>query len=79
MPPGAYTGLMRDLDKGLAEPAEDAEAHVLGAHGGSREQGDNITLTGQTASQHYLPPWGMKPTVLDPRNVADLHTFALIH
>jgi hypothetical protein len=36
------------------------------------------TLSSQTASQHYLPPWGMKPTVLDLRNLADLHTLALI-
>ena len=42
--PGAYKGLMRDLDKALEEQTEDAEAHVLGAHGGSREQGDNVTL-----------------------------------
>jgi hypothetical protein len=26
---------MRDLDKALAEPAENAEAHVLGGHGGA--------------------------------------------
>jgi hypothetical protein len=28
----------------------------------------------QTASQHYLPLWGMKPTVLDHCNLLDLHT-----
>src|SRR5262245_31712296 len=33
----------------------------------------------QTASEHYLPPWGMKPTVSDRRNLLDLHTLALIH
>jgi hypothetical protein len=26
---------MRDLDKALAEPAENAEAHVLGGRGGA--------------------------------------------
>ena len=26
--------------------------------------------SGQTASQHYLPPWGVKPTVLDRRNLS---------
>jgi hypothetical protein len=33
----------------------------------------------QTASEHYLPPWGMKPTVLDQRNPLDLHTLTLTH
>jgi hypothetical protein len=33
----------------------------------------------QTASQHYLPPWGMKPTVLDQRNLLDLYTLTLTH
>src|SRR5688500_921430 len=30
-------------------------------------------------SQHYLPLWGMKPTVLDQRNLLDLHTLILTH
>ena len=38
IPPNAYHGLMRDLDKAAEEQAEDAEAHVLGGHGGRREQ-----------------------------------------
>jgi hypothetical protein len=33
----------------------------------------------QTASEHYLPPWGMKPTVLDPRNPLDFHTLTRMH
>jgi hypothetical protein len=35
--------------------------------------------TPQTAPQHYLPPWGMKPTVLYQRNPSDLHALALMH
>jgi hypothetical protein len=34
---------------------------------------------GQTTSEHYLPPWGMKPTVSDQRNLVDLHTLILTH
>jgi hypothetical protein len=34
---------------------------------------------GQTTSEHYLPPWGMKPTVLDQRNLLDLHTLTLAY
>ena len=37
IPPQAYKGLMRDLDKALQEQAEDAEAHALEGHGGKRE------------------------------------------
>jgi len=33
----------------------------------------------QTASEHYLPLWGMKPTVLEQRNLLDLHTLILAH
>jgi len=33
----------------------------------------------QTTSEHCLPPWGMKPTVLDHRNLADLHALTLTH
>jgi CheY-like chemotaxis protein len=33
----------------------------------------------QTASEHYLPPWGMKPTVLEQRNLLDLRTLILAH
>ena len=33
----------------------------------------------QTASEHYLPPWGMKPTVLDQRNPLDLHPLTRTH
>jgi putative transposase len=33
----------------------------------------------QTTSEHHLPPWGMKPTVLDQRNLLDLHTLTLTH
>jgi hypothetical protein len=33
----------------------------------------------QTASQHCLRLWGMKPTVLDPRNLSDLHSLVLLH
>jgi hypothetical protein len=31
----------------------------------------------QTTSEHYLPPWGTKPTVLDQRKLLDLHTLTL--
>jgi hypothetical protein len=33
----------------------------------------------QTASQHCLRIWGMKPTVLDDCNLSDLHTWALMY
>jgi hypothetical protein len=33
----------------------------------------------QTTSEHYLPLWGTKPTVLDPSNLLDLHTLTLTH
>jgi hypothetical protein len=33
----------------------------------------------QTTSEHCLPPWGMKPTVLDQRHLLDLHTLTLMH
>jgi site-specific recombinase XerD len=33
----------------------------------------------QTASQHCLLLWGMKPTVLDQCHLSDLHTWALAH
>jgi hypothetical protein len=33
----------------------------------------------QTTSEHYLPLWGMKPTVLDQCNLLDLHTLILTH
>ena len=33
----------------------------------------------QTASAHYVPLWGMKPTVLEQRNLLDLHTLILTH
>jgi hypothetical protein len=33
----------------------------------------------QTTSVHYLPLWGMKPTVLEQRNLLDLHTLILAH
>jgi hypothetical protein len=33
----------------------------------------------QTASEHCLPLWGMKPTVLNQRNLLDLHTLTLTH
>ena len=33
----------------------------------------------QTTSEHHLPPWGMKPTVLDQRNLLDLHTLTRTH
>jgi hypothetical protein len=33
----------------------------------------------QTTSEHYLPLWGMKPTVLDHCNLLDLHTLARTH
>jgi hypothetical protein len=33
-----------------------------------------LTFLEQTTSEHHLPPWGMKPTVLDQRNLLDLHT-----
>ena len=36
-------------------------------------------MRGQTTSEHYLPPWGMKPTVLDRRNLLDLHTLTRTH
>jgi hypothetical protein len=36
-------------------------------------------FAGQTASEHHLPPWGMKPTVLDQCNLSDLHTLTLAH
>jgi hypothetical protein len=32
----------------------------------------------QTASEHCLHPWGMKPTVLDQRNPLDLHIVVLL-
>ena len=38
-------------------------------------QGNNV----QTASQHYLPPWGMKPTVSDRRNLVDFHLLTRAH
>jgi hypothetical protein len=34
---------------------------------------------GQTASEHCLRLWGVKPTVLDQRNLLDLHILALTH
>jgi hypothetical protein len=40
---------------------------------------DDSRLRGQTASEHYLPPWGMKPTVFDPRNLLDFHPLILTH
>jgi hypothetical protein len=33
----------------------------------------------QTTSEHCLPLWGMKPTVLDHHNLADLHALTLTH
>jgi hypothetical protein len=33
----------------------------------------------QTASEHCLPQWGMKPIVSDRRNSADLHILTLTH
>jgi hypothetical protein len=33
----------------------------------------------QTTSEHCLLWWGMKPTVLDQRNLVDLHTLTLTH
>ena len=33
----------------------------------------------QTASEHCLRLWGMKPTVLDQRNLLDLHLLTLTH
>jgi hypothetical protein len=33
----------------------------------------------QATSEHHLPPWGMKPTVLDRRNLLDLHTLTRTH
>jgi hypothetical protein len=36
-------------------------------------------LPSQTASEHYLPLWGMKPSVLEQRNLLDLHTLILTH
>jgi hypothetical protein len=35
--------------------------------------------TTQTTSEHHLPPWGMKPTVLDHRNMLDLHMLTRTH
>jgi hypothetical protein len=32
----------------------------------------------QTASEHCLHLWGMKPTVLDQRNPSDLHVVTLL-
>ena len=34
---------------------------------------------GQSASEHYLPPWGMKPTMLDQRHLLDLQTLTRTH
>jgi hypothetical protein len=39
----------------------------------------DATHIDQTASQHCLPPWGMKPTVLDQRNLSDLHMLTLAY
>ena len=39
----------------------------------------SLTLSEQTTSEHYLPLWGMKPTVLDQCNLLDLHTLPLTH
>jgi hypothetical protein len=36
-------------------------------------------LSSQITSEHCLPPWEMKPTVLDHHNLADLHPLALTH
>jgi hypothetical protein len=33
----------------------------------------------QTASEHYLPLWGMKPTVLEQRSLLDLHPLTRTH
>jgi transposase len=40
---------------------------------------DAYGFRGQTTSEHYLPPWGMKPTVLEHHNLVDLHTLTLTH
>jgi hypothetical protein len=33
----------------------------------------------QTTSEHYLPPWGMKPTVSDRRNLVNFHPLTRAH
>jgi hypothetical protein len=50
------------------EPSRSASACMGGAG-----------LFGQATSEHHLPPWGMKPTVLDRRNLLDLHTLTRTH
>ena len=40
--------------------------------------GAGSTHPSQTASEHCLHQWGMKPTVLDQRNPSDLHILALL-
>jgi hypothetical protein len=42
-------------------------------------KGSMHTAFWQTASEHYLPLWGMKPTLSEQHNLLDLHTLILTH
>ena len=62
------------------QPYARAEALImLGRYREGVQARWKIPPTIQTASEHYLPPWGMKPTVLDQRNPLDLHTLTRTH
>jgi hypothetical protein len=57
IPPNAYRGLMRDLDRAMAEQAEDAEAHPLpppGDVGRGRRRADNVSPIQHGNQADYL-------------------------
>jgi DNA-binding MarR family transcriptional regulator len=62
-------------------PGGKAEAVALTPEGRTRVAGRTASCEegGQSTSQHPLPPCGMKPTVLDHRNLSDSHTLACTH
>jgi hypothetical protein len=45
----------------------------------AREEQAQMLAALQTTSEPHLPPWGMKPTGLDRRNVLDLHALTRTH
>src|SRR5215475_10037143 len=58
-----------------------SDEHLHGFHIHGKEYGSSGAQTHdvQTASQHYLPPWGMKPTVSDRRNLVKFHPLTRAH
>jgi hypothetical protein len=66
-------------EKGVGMKRQQTVVRMIGRLPGMKECVSATGRPGQTASEHCLRQWGMKPTVLTRRNPMDFNSSTLTH